>query len=299
MLSYAMGIFFGISAGIANFLGQVLQKKAINDVSASRTDKDKGLMKLLIKNKTWIAGIIIMAVFTSIFMFLAQLSIGGAMVPGLMASGFIVLAIGSVVILKEKLGAKEILSIILLLAAVVLIALSQLSIEASLDYFNDVAFSIRFYGASILFLALWMVLFYGGKKAKQFKSVLLALGTGFPFVINNLWMGPFSASVTMVLAGQLDLPTLIFFIIGTIVIIIANVLGLGHYQYALEAGDASRVVPMQQSPQQIAPIIIYYIIYQLPNPTQYSFALLSIAIVFIIIAGFVLGSRQAALEKIK
>ena len=144
MVSYEWGILFGISAGIANFLGQILQEKAINDVSASHTDKRSGLMNLLIKNKTWIMGLIIMAVFTPIFMFLAQLSIGVAMVPGLMASGFIVLAIGSVVILKEKLGAKEYLSIFLLLIAVVLITLSRLSIEANLTYFDNGAFMGRF-----------------------------------------------------------------------------------------------------------------------------------------------------------
>jgi drug/metabolite transporter (DMT)-like permease len=297
MVSYELGITFGILAGVTNFLGQILQKKAINDIPPEK--KNEGLMKILIKDKTWLSGIIIMIVFSTVCLFFAQQSVGAALIPGLMASGFIVLAFGSVFILKEKLGLKEILSIGMLLIAVILISLSKLSIEASMSYFDDGGFNIRIGIYSMIFLMLWLGLFFAGKKSTQFKSVLLALGTGFPFVLNNIWMGPMTASIGPALSGNGNATIWVVFIISAIVVVVVNVMGLGHYQYALEAGNASQVVPMQQLPQQVAPIIIYYFIYQFPSPTVYSLPLLIIGITLIMISGFILGSRQAALEKIK
>ena len=141
MISYGLGIFFGIIAGISNFFGQVLQKKAINDLSPEK--RAEGLMKALIRDRTWLSGLAIMFVICSVFMFLAQMVIGAALVPGLMASGFIVLTIGSVVILKEKLTLKEILAIVILVAAVIVISFSRLAIEADLTYFNDPNFNLR------------------------------------------------------------------------------------------------------------------------------------------------------------
>jgi drug/metabolite transporter (DMT)-like permease len=297
MGSYELGVVFGILAGVSNFLGQILQKKAINEISPEK--RANGLMKSLIRDKTWLTGMIIMIVFSSVFMFLAQQSIGAALLPGLMASGFIVLAVGSVVILKEKLGAKEILAIIMLLIAVVLISFSKLSITASMEYFNDANFGIRMAIYSIIFLALWWGLFLAGKKVNKYNSILLALGTGFPFVLGNLWMGPLSAAIGPALSNSGGLVAWVVFIIAVIFVAVGNALGLGHYQYALEAGNASLVVPMQQLPQQIAPIIIYYLIYQFLSPTEYSLLLLLVGIILIMTAGFILASRQAALEKIK
>jgi multidrug transporter EmrE-like cation transporter len=297
MISYELGIVFGILAGVSNFLGQILLKKAINDTPADQ--RAAGLIKALIHNRTWLTGIIIQIVVCSVFMFLAQLVIGPALIPGLMASGFIVLAIGSVVILKEKLTAKEISSIILLLIAVVVIAYSRLSIGANLAYFNDANFNLRIGLYSVLFIALWLGLFYYGKNATKFKSIALALGTGFPFVLNNVWMGPFAASFGPIFRGSATGTTWIIFLIGAIVTVVVNISGLTHYQYALESGNASLIIPMQQLPQQVAPIVIYYMIYQFASPTEYSLLLLIIGIVFITISGFMLASRQAALEKIK
>jgi len=81
--------------------------------------------------------------------------------------------------------------------------------------------------------------------------------------------------------------------------VLVNLIGLGHYQYALNAGNASIVVPVQQIPQQIAPILIYFLIYQFAAPAEYSVYLMVIGIGLICIAGFFLGKRQATLEQIK
>jgi multidrug transporter EmrE-like cation transporter len=297
MVDYALGVLFGILAGLLNFLGQVLQKKAINDTAPDR--RKKGLVKSLVRNKTWLLGIICMVAFSSIFLLIAQAIVGAALIPGLGASGFIILAIGSVFILKESLKIFEILAIILLMIAITLIGFSQLAITGSLTYFSDAAFDMRLALFSILFTALWLGLFYFGRKAKKHGTILLALGTGFPFVVGNIWLQPMIVSLTVVLGGMAGIFGWEIFLISVAITILANLIGLGHYQYALNAGNASIVVPVQQIPQQIAPIIIYFLIYQFVSPFPYSLYFLVVGTVLICFAGFMLGKRQASLEQLR
>ena len=127
---------------------------------------------------------------------------------------------------------------------------------------------------------------------------MLAVGTGFPFVMANIWMQPFTIAFVDVLTGQTTSWIWGFFFLSTFVVVCGNVVGVLHYQYALNSGNASIVVPVQQMPQQIAPILIFFWVYQLPVPTVYSLPFEIIAMALICIAAFILGQRQASLEKI-
>ena len=88
---YILGIIFAILAGCTTNIGLLFQKKVVNQVP----DEAK-LMKTLIKNKLWLLGIILEFGIGSIFFILTQSFLGPALVPGLMASGLIILALGSI-----------------------------------------------------------------------------------------------------------------------------------------------------------------------------------------------------------
>lgn len=296
MVNYILGVIFGLLNGILNFSGQVLQKKAINDTATEK--KEQNLMKSLTKNPLWILGLVVMF-GGGIFLMLGQNMIGAALMPGLMACGFIVLAIGSVKILNETLKLSEIMAILLLIIAITLIGLSELTIESDITYFIDTGFKIRIGIATIIYTGLWLGLYYYGKKAKKFNSIFLALGTGFPFVISNIWMQPFLLTLGLVFTGNAELMEWLIFLIGLIYVAFGNIFGVIHYQNALNAGNASLIVPIQQMPQQIAPIITFYIIYGFASPKSFSLPFMIIGIILILIAGFVLAKRQVALEKIK
>ena len=186
MVSYIVGVIFGILAGMLNFTGQVVQKKAINDMPAEI--RAKNLMISLLHNKTWWLGIVFMSVFATVFQLTAAVTVGGTIMPGLMASGFIVLAIGSAKLLHENLKAGEIVAIGLLIFAIVLIGLSQLSIPQTptyFTYFNDTNFVVRYATYTIVFLGLWLGLYYGGKKAKRYGSLMPRCGQSGN---HNVWL---------------------------------------------------------------------------------------------------------------
>ena len=154
MVSYIVGVIFGILAGMLNFTGQVVQKKAINDMPAEI--RAKNLMISLLHNKTWWLGIVFMSVFATVFQLTAAVTVGGTIMPGLMASGFIVLAIGSAKLLHENLKAGEIVAIGLLIFAIVLIGLSRLSIPQTPTYLPISMIPTSLYGMQPTRLCSWV-----------------------------------------------------------------------------------------------------------------------------------------------
>lgn len=290
---YAIGVLLAILAGLTNFFGQIIQKKAINDI---KKIKENVSMKDLFKNKTWIVGLLTIVVFSTIFLTISQFWIGPALIPGLIASGFIVMAIGSVKILGEKLKKEEFFAIILLIIGIVLISMSRLSIEGDIGRFQDLNFVVRISIVSAVVFILWFSLYYGGKKSKR-KPIFMALGAGFPFVIANIWHQPFIITVEAMIKNNIISYIPLFLISGAILLFV-NLLGGIHLQKAFAEGNASIVIPMQQIPQQVAPIIIYFLVYALVAPTTGAYFYIVCGIILVTVAGFLLSKRQTELTEI-
>ncbi|MFW5780384.1 MAG: hypothetical protein ACOCWI_02905 [Bacillota bacterium] len=295
METYIIGVLLAIMAGITNFTGPILQKKAINDI---KQEKENITMRDLIRKPIWISGLLLICVVNVILIALAQSLIGAALIPGLTASGFIVLAIGSVKILGEKLKKQEIMAIALLLMGVIFVTMSQLSIIGDIERFYNTAFVVRISAFSILFLALWMGFFYGGKKSKKTKAVFMSFAVGFPFILSNVWVQPFMLSAQSVLSNDYMPMSIFVLIAGAAIVSLANIFGIIHMQHAMAEANASIVIPIHQVPQQISPIIIYFLIYMLAAPSVLSYFFIIIGMSMIIYAGFILSRRQKQIDKL-
>ncbi|MFW5780530.1 MAG: hypothetical protein ACOCWI_03680 [Bacillota bacterium] len=290
---YVIGLFSAAFAGMVGFFGQILQKKAINNVMA-----EKGLVTMwdLFKNKLWLTGIACILVFTTVFTVIAQMLIGPALFPGLFATGFIVLALGSVKILGEKLKKEEYIAMAMLIIGIVFLSLSRLSIEADLSRFQDKAFIIRLSIFVIILFALWLGFYYGGKKSKK-KAVLMALGSSLPFAIANLGIQPMIMSVESFFSDGFQTLTIVLFLITGPIVLATNLAGTVHFQKALAEGNASIIIPTQQIPQQLSPIFIYFVVYAMTAPSFWSYVFVSLGTIIIIFAGFLLSKRQTQIVK--
>jgi len=292
-MDYVLGVSLAIFGGLTNFLGQILQKKAINDVKKT---KDNVTMADLVKKPVWLAGLAMVVLISAVCILVAQNFIGAALIPGLVASGFIVLAIGSVKILGEKLTLSEYIAMAILIAGIVLISLSRLSIDGNLDRFYDTGFVIRISIMSAIMLILWYGTFYGGKKSSK-KTILMAFGPGCAFILGSIWTQPLAKSLLALLTGNASRMVLIVAAVSLLIVAYTGILGLIHAQKAFAEGNASIVIPIQQMPQQIAPIFIYFFVYQLDAPGTDSYFFISFGIVLVSVAGIILGRRQGKLEK--
>ncbi|MBD3350484.1 MAG: hypothetical protein GF364_03260 [Candidatus Lokiarchaeota archaeon] len=293
---YLLGVTFAIAGGIINHTGQLLQKIEINKLTKEEQDKD--FLRNLIRNPRWLLGLAFVVVFGGILLLLANHFIGGAIIAGLAASGMLVLVWGGVKFLNEKLKPSEYAGIAMIIIGIALLGLSEISIDFEVGDFSDSAFAIRMTLFTIILFVLWVAFRILGDKVERGKSLCFAFAAALPFCLNNTWLQPFTKSIKSITNGVIDPAVIITFIIGCTILILANSVGIAHLQYAFQHGDVSKVVPLQKIPMQLSPIILYYIIYQNEAPSDLSTIFMIFGMILILISGFLLSKKQAAIEKI-
>jgi len=294
---YLSGVIFAILSGICSNIGVIIQKKVVNEVVNDLPSK-KSLMRYLIRERLWIFGLIINFGVGSIFYLFAQSLIGPALIPGLMASGLIILAIGSIFILEEDLKKKEILGIILMIVAITFLGFSRLSIEISESNILALDFLFRVFIFSLILSIISILLEILSRKSNTFQGIPLAIFSGNMFALSNLWVSLLINTITKIFGGVFMLEELLLFIISTIILIVTNIYGVIKMQQAFTVGQASNLIVIQQIPIQSFPIFIYFLVFLMPISDIFSLINLLLGISFIIISANLLGKRQVKIEKI-
>jgi drug/metabolite transporter (DMT)-like permease len=289
---YILGVVLAILSGVLNQFGQLLQKKAVNNLP-EEIRKSK-FMRTLLRNPMWITGLVMsIGAGTACFM-IAQDYIGPALVPGLMASGLIVLALGSVWMNGESLDTFEITGIFLMIIGIALLGFSRLEINgetviASLET-NSALMRIAVFSLSLT--ALWVIFHFISLKSGGRKGIVMGFSNGFPFAISNLWIAPLVAVIFLVLEGKGSTSQIVIFITASIILVGTNVIGMWQTQECFRYGQASNIIPVQQVPVQIAPVLVYFYVFALIAPDSASVAYMLSGVLLIIISGFLLGRRQ-------
>ncbi|MHA1785197.1 MAG: hypothetical protein ACTSVY_01410 [Candidatus Helarchaeota archaeon] len=296
MLGYWLGVIFAITSGIANNLGTVLQKKAINDLPVGA--KEEKFIRNLIKNPIWVLGLILQMVIGTLLFMVAQIYIGPTLIPGLMAAGLIFLAIGSVKLVGEELKSSEIIGIILMLGAITLIGFSNMSIDVSQQNFLDFGLLFRIILFTLITLGL-MGLCKLSEKKKIYPAISMAIISGFMFALSNFWISPLMGVVIHVFNLTGNVLELIIFIISAVILTLVNVYGITTIQEAMKQAQASNMIPIQQVPIQIYPIFYFLLVYLLPIPSIFSLFFMISGIGLVIVSSFLLGRRQVEIEKIQ
>lgn len=296
---YIIGVVLAILSGVLNQTGQILQKKAVNNLPEEI--RKSRFMRTLLRNPLWLTGLVMsMGAGTACFM-IAQDYIGPALVPGLMASGLIVLALGSVWMNGESLDFFEITGIVLMIIGIALLGFSRLEIkgETVIASLETTGTLMRIAVFSLSLAALWIILHLAALKSGGRKGIVMAVSNGFPFSISNLWIAPLVAVIFLVLAGKGSISQTVIFVIASIILVGTNVIGMWQTQECFRFGQASNIIPVQQVPVQIAPILVYFYVFALQAPDSASVVCMLSGVALIIISGFLLGRRQeeAAAEK--
>jgi drug/metabolite transporter (DMT)-like permease len=292
---YTIGVTFAILSGIINNLGAVLQKKVVND----KSDEDSKLMKNLIKSPLWLMGLLMQLAIGSVFFILAQLYIGPALIPGLMAAGLIVLVIGSVYIVGESLEKVEIIGILLMILGITFLGFSELSIDIVNTNLMDLAFVANVVVFTVVFSLIAIICEIIAKKNKRLFGILLAISSGCMFALSNFWISPLMSVFAKVFEETASWGELIWFISAAIILPLVNLIGIARIQTAFTKGQASNLIPIQQVPIQISPIIVYFFVFLLATSSIISTIYMLVGIILIILSSFLLGRRQTQMDEIK
>jgi len=291
-IHYLIGVACGIIGGLLNQGGQLLQKKVVNDIR--HQDPKKGFMRRLVRSPLWMFGMVVgLGGGTGGYM-LAQSLIGPALSPGLMASGLILLSIGSVKLNHEELNASEITGIVMMIVGIFCFGLSELSIgpgqvRATLAD-HSAQIRIVFFTASLfLFCLISRSL---ALRSKNRKGLLIVLGNGFLACLSDFWINPLLALLALVLAGHGTRIQNYAFIMAAVILAFTASVITWQNQIAFKYAQASNLIPAAQVPIQISPVLVYFFIFALTPPRTISVFLILAGMVLTIVAGFLLGRRS-------
>ena len=294
MEAYWLGVLLAIFSGVSHYTGLLIEKSIINKIPP-----DVKLMKNLVRTPLWLFALFLRFGVGTIFFMIAQVLIGPVLIPGLIASGLVILVLGSTKIIGEKLTTLEIIAIAMIIFAITLIGLSELSIEISEINLLNLEFIIRMsiYTCALVFLAIVFQILQ--KNYGNIRGILFALISGLMFSLSNFWISPLMAVITDIFSGTFNLGELMLFIVSSFMLVLTNIFAVTKMVEALHHGQASNLVPIQNVPQQITPAIVYFLIFFKIPPSIFSIIFFMIASILILISSFILGKRQAHIEEIK
>jgi hypothetical protein len=309
---YRWGLAFAVLAGVTNNLGLVLNKLEVNRDLPSAGGP--GFYARLLRRPLWVAGIVLQIGLGTVFFLLAQLYVGPALIPGLMATGLVALALGSAWIVREAPRAGEVVGMTCLVVSALAFGRSRLRIDLGAYDVLSPDFLLRaglfslaacaLFAALMLTPRLWPRLLQSRgerRRGKPSRGPLLALSSGLLYVLSNFWVGPFVAAVLRVLCalGVLDqprgpvLPALGMFAFSSAVLVLTNLFGIALMQRAFQLSTAASAVPLQLIPTQVAPPAVYLLVFRLPSPGPGSLLLFSLGLFLVIASSFLLTGRPA------
>jgi len=293
-LTYFLGILFALLAGVVVYIGVIMQKHVINKHS-----NDPKFIISLAKSPIWIMGLLLQVVIGGlVFYFIAIIFIGPALIPGFMSAGLIVLALGSVKILNEKLGKEEILGILLMIAGVSFLGLSNLSIDVFTFNILDSGFILRLIVFTIVVLCLAVIFEVLRRKHEKFKGLIMAIEAGLILSLNTVWASPGTTVVTHVVDGIIIEEEIIFGIIIGIILLLIIAIGITIGQISLKYGQANVLAPLTSVPIQAIPVISFFTVFLSTPPKFFSIIFMVIGFTLIIISSFLLSRRQTKLEQV-
>jgi len=274
-----------IMAGAAlNNLGIVLQKRQINIIEEGVQDGDPSTLSAYVRNPIWLLGIIMQTILVWPFLVYGLSIIGVTLAQPLSNSGIIVLIIGLVWFLNERLSRSEGIGAILLIIGVVAIGvggvvgdINQYSFFTAASLGN-LSWLLSFIGLLLVSLLVLM------RVSDNSKAAVLGLLAGICYAIVSISMQVFTISLD-------DLTTslaLIVFFFGLMGTIIGTVFGILTIQEAFKRGRAVSVVPFMQITMNLIPIIagIWVFNQQITEPVFFWMGTIGIIVVASLLARF-------------
>lgn len=291
--TYPLGVGLALVSGVFINFGYLLQKRVVNEVPLDQ--RGKGFMGKLARRPLWLTGMVFQYGFAAACTFLATKYVGPALVPGLQAIGLVVLALGSVYMNHESLNRLEMVGIPTMIVGVVLLGISEIRIDEdqALAFLADKAMLIRIALFTVVLLFLWAASHLGSYRAGKYKVTVMALSAGIPAGLTFFWMSPLIVTMSKVLPGDGTLAQAVIMVMSAILVVMYTILLVWQMQTAFKYGQASNIVPVQGVTLQTIPVIVYFGVYALSPPKPGAAYYVSIGVSLIILAGFLLGRRQA------
>lgn len=318
-LKFALGIIAALLSGLINNLGNLFQKRAINDylktklqyiqlnsgdMQIQRYSTIDLSMKTLIFNKTWMFGFTMQLIIATALFIAGQALIGPTLTPALGSIGLVVLVFASC-LLQERLTWYEYFGIFLMTGSVVLLGFSGMIIDQSKADFLESYFLMRVavYTGSIIALCIFCKLW--ARRKDHWEGTMLATNSGLLIALSNYWISPFTATIGGLFSHSNNptftehstFPIVALLLVSGFFVITSNIFAIVERQLAFRVGNAATMIPISHVPSHLSSPIIYSLVFFLPQPQSFSLAFMWVGILGVLISSFIFGKREATFSQ--
>lgn len=284
---YLIGVFSAVSSGVIFNIGTLIQKIAVRSDGGGA-----GMMRRLVKNPRWLLGFVLQIVISSPLNMLALAMIGPVIIPGLSSVGLAVLAIGAVWLAGETLRAGEIAGIGLIIAAVTVFGLSGMSVDLRTVGIYEPAFLMRLCVFSAVLTLMSFACHAAQKRVPRLRGVLRTLNAGLLFSQSNLWLGILTQLLAQWVKDRFVMAHFPYILLASAIVFFVSMTGIAETQHAFEVGDASKLIPIQNVPSQILPVVAYFTVFKLRPADARALPLTLIGAALVIAGAVLLAGRQ-------
>ena len=286
---YLLGVALAVVSGAVFNIGALIQKLAVMKCASGGK-----LMRRLIKNPLWVAGFTLQIVVGSPLNMFALAMIGPAIIPGLSSIGMIVLAVGAVRFAGEKFRPGEIAGIGLIILAVTVFGFSGMSVDMRSAGIYTLPFQVRLGVYTAVLTLLSLACHVAQKRFAGARGVLRTIDAGLLFAQSNLWLGVITQLLSEWIAARFALTHFPYILIASAVVATTSMLGIAETQRAFAVGEASKLIPIQNVPSQLLPILAYFTVFALRPPDARRLPLTLLGVALVLAGGFLLAGRQMA-----
>lgn len=286
-MRYLLGVAASILAGLVFTACAIAQKRAINAIG-----REKSLLRNLLQSPLWLVASVSSFIIGTPLYVSAFVAIGPTLPPALCSIGLAAVPVFARIFLGERPGVRSFVGAAAVAAGVGLIGLSGISILPESVVWLEPGFLVRasfviggIIAAALAFLAV-------GLRPGERSALPLAFAAGSILAVSNALIGPAAGQLGLLAAGKTDIVDLAIMGVVGILLIVVNLAAFAVAQLALRRGDAASVIPLQQIPIQLLPLLIHTLVYRGTLGASKSVVFLCSGLAALLLGAFAIEGRR-------
>ncbi len=285
---YLLGVLAGILSGIVFTASSILQKRAINAIGDTAP-----FFLNLARSPLWLLGFALSFAIGAPLSMASYMAIGPTIPPALGSLGLAAVPVLARLFLGERPAALSYAGAAAVALAVACIGLSGMAIAPEGINWLDPGFLLRAAAAFGSVLLVAAACLGSGLLPRGAGAMPLALAAGAFQAVANALMAPIAGQLGLLVSGNLGLAGFLIAGLASIALASVNLGAIAVAQLALRKGTAAMVVPIQQLPIQLTPLVFHAVLYRGGFGAAGKAALLGSGLVLLIAGSFALGRGKA------
>jgi hypothetical protein len=99
-------------------------------------------------------------------------------------------------------------------------------------------------------------------------------------------------AVLRLFRGELEPAGWAMFAFGSAALVLTNLFGIAELQRAFRVSRAAAAVPLQNLPTQVAPALVYLLVFRLPPPSRAALWQFALGACLVLASSFLIGGKQ-------